>query len=43
MVDFEDMYSYQAYDYCKNVKDVPEARNKIRDSYDAYRYCYNIK
>ena len=35
--------SYNAYFYCRYIKDRPEIRKLITDSYYAYYYCLNVK
>ena len=35
--------SYNAYCYCRFIKDVPEVRKFITESYYAYWYCRFIK
>jgi hypothetical protein len=35
--------SWDAYWYCRNVKDDSEVRKLITDSYDAYWYCMDVR
>jgi hypothetical protein len=37
------MTSYEAYVYCRDVKDRKNMRKLITDSYDAYWYCIYVK
>ena len=37
------MTSYEAYTYCKDVKDTKEIRRLITESHHAYLYCENVK
>ena len=37
------MTSYDAYTYCRDVKDTKEIRQLITDSNDAYFYCIDVK
>jgi hypothetical protein len=39
----ENMTSYEAYKYCRDVKDTKEIRQLITDSKYAYRYCRYVR
>ena len=39
----EKMTSYEAYKYCRDVKDTKEIRRLITASYHAYWYCRDVK
>ena len=40
---FSTMDSYYAYEYCRDVKDRKEVRDKITGSDQAYKYCKYVK